>query len=190
MDIKEAIAELDPKNDAHWTEDGLPLVDEVQKIAGDFDITREQITEASPDVTRASALADVEPDEDEDGTEEQAESETPLDPLAEAKERLAEVTKVCGELRSARERIDAELKAAQAEHDRLQTYIDRTTPRDSNQENINQYLAKQHEIREARAGRAKQLRETGLTIKDLAGGAPIDQAMARKTQRGAQRPTR
>lgn len=34
MDLKDAIAKLDPANDAHWTDEGLPRLDALSSLAG------------------------------------------------------------------------------------------------------------------------------------------------------------
>ena len=56
MNIKEALAKLDPSDDAFWTGDGMPRMDVLQKLTFTPDLTRTQVTNAAPDFTRASAL--------------------------------------------------------------------------------------------------------------------------------------
>lgn len=51
MDIKTALNQLDPLDDEQWTTDGAPRVDAVAKILG-TEVTRKQITDAAPDLTR------------------------------------------------------------------------------------------------------------------------------------------
>ena len=51
MDIRGALSKLDPTNDDQWTNDGLPRVDALQAM-GLKDVTRGQITAASPNFTR------------------------------------------------------------------------------------------------------------------------------------------
>lgn len=50
--IAEALKTIDPTNDALWTEDGAPLIAEVQRITGDDTVTREQINDALPGFAR------------------------------------------------------------------------------------------------------------------------------------------
>ena len=59
MNIKEALAKLDPVDDAHWTGDGMPRMDVLQKMTLSSDLSRTQVTNAAPDFTRASALETV-----------------------------------------------------------------------------------------------------------------------------------
>ena len=53
-DIASAIALLDPADDAHWTEAGLPAVDAVKAIVG-RNVTRAEINDAAPDFMRPAA---------------------------------------------------------------------------------------------------------------------------------------
>lgn len=53
-DIATAISLLDPKDDAHWTEAGLPAVDAVKAIVG-RNVTRSEINDAAPDFMRPAA---------------------------------------------------------------------------------------------------------------------------------------
>jgi|ERR1017187_7172269 hypothetical protein len=62
--IKEILEALDHKNDALWTDDGSPLVSEIQRLANDKTITRGQISDASPGFvrkTKDSVTEDVQP---------------------------------------------------------------------------------------------------------------------------------
>lgn len=80
-EILEAVRALDPKNDEHWTADGLPRLDAVENLLGG-DVNRKAVTNAAPDFTRSVALslvdADGEPPVDEppvDGDEDETASE-------------------------------------------------------------------------------------------------------------------
>lgn len=53
--ITDALSKLDPANDNHWTQDGLPRLDTIKILAGDPGLTREAVTAAAPDFNRASA---------------------------------------------------------------------------------------------------------------------------------------
>lgn len=56
MDIRSVLNRLDPGNDDHWTNAGLPAVGAVSELAGDA-VTRQQIAEAYPGYDRAKAEA-------------------------------------------------------------------------------------------------------------------------------------
>lgn len=55
MEVKEALAKLDPTNSSHWTETGKPSLEAVKEIAGDKSITRAQLNEAAPTLTKDTA---------------------------------------------------------------------------------------------------------------------------------------
>ncbi len=71
MDIKEALSQLDPLNDDHWTSDGAPRMDAIEAIVGDKSITRKDVVNAAPDFTREKAGR---PSEDDDQSEAQENS--------------------------------------------------------------------------------------------------------------------
>lgn len=55
--ITKAVSMLELANDNHWTQEGLPRVETIRLLAADPSITRELVTAALPDVTRASLQA-------------------------------------------------------------------------------------------------------------------------------------
>lgn len=55
-DVRLALSRLDPKNDEHWTSDGVPRVDAVSTMVGRA-VTRKEIVDAAPALTRESAAA-------------------------------------------------------------------------------------------------------------------------------------
>lgn len=57
MNIAEALKELNPTNDEHWTADGLPRMDVVEGLIGDKSITRADVTNTQPDFNRAAAVS-------------------------------------------------------------------------------------------------------------------------------------
>jgi len=56
-----ALGRLDPKNDSHWTSDGLPRLDSVKLFASDPALTREAVTAAAPGFSRSSPVLPGEP---------------------------------------------------------------------------------------------------------------------------------
>lgn len=93
VDALAILQQLDPSNADHWTSDGLPRVDVVSALAGGVQVTREQITNAAPKLTRESAAAALEAASagEADGAEKTAPSADPAapwegDPEADASE--------------------------------------------------------------------------------------------------------
>lgn len=56
MDIRAALQQLDPSNDEHWTQDGLPRTDVMQKLTGRKNLTRQEITAADETFSREVAI--------------------------------------------------------------------------------------------------------------------------------------
>lgn len=76
MDLPTALQQLDAGNDDHWTADGLPRVEVVSGLIGN-DVTRKQITNAAPTLTREGLLKANEAAEAE--TEAEPEPSDPAD---------------------------------------------------------------------------------------------------------------
>ena len=90
MNIKDALATLDPADDGHWTNDGMPRMDVLQKLTKSPDLSRTEVTNAAPDFSRASVLeAEAPAPSPEDGNVE-ASPEAPEAP--EVAEASPEVT--------------------------------------------------------------------------------------------------
>lgn len=54
--LAEALTKLDPEDDSHWTQNGLPKFETVCKLYGSTDITRSDIDKAAPGLTRDTLL--------------------------------------------------------------------------------------------------------------------------------------
>lgn len=53
--IRTALSQLDPKNDEHWTQAGLPSVEAVRSLSGDDEVSRGDIQNLAPKLTREEA---------------------------------------------------------------------------------------------------------------------------------------
>jgi hypothetical protein len=56
--IKAALTALDPKNDAHWTTDGLPRLDVMKELLGE-NVTREALSSVAKGFTRTSPVIET-----------------------------------------------------------------------------------------------------------------------------------
>lgn len=74
--ILEALSQLDPLNDDHWTTDGAPRMDAIEAIVGDKSITRKDIVNAAPDFNREKASQPPEDDEQSGDQGEAQENQT------------------------------------------------------------------------------------------------------------------
>lgn len=52
MNVQDALANLDPDNDAHWTANGLPRMDVMQTLTHNEALTRQAVIDADPNFTR------------------------------------------------------------------------------------------------------------------------------------------
>ena len=53
--VREALLKLDPANDDHWTDAGLPSVEAVRELSSNKDVTRADIKALAPKLDRAEA---------------------------------------------------------------------------------------------------------------------------------------
>ncbi len=86
MDIKTALASLDPTNEEQWTNNGSPRMDVIQKLMNDDSISRKMVTDANPSFTRETATQ-----EPVDAQEAKAENDDPA--VQEAKPQEEEAIK-------------------------------------------------------------------------------------------------
>ncbi len=198
--LLDALKQLDVTNDNHWTVDGLPRLETVRILTAEPSLSREELTKAVPGFSRASALAGASMDEQKEAAQmkppapleedmpkvEQVERARPvLTLLEEEMQKLAELDGVVNEVAQAR-------AAQQAVVDKIIKENVKALSDDFATSNA-AYLASQKKQLEIRAGRIKMVRESGVNLAELnkmVSKAPIDNAMARKTQRGVLRPTR
>lgn len=73
--ILDALSQLDPLDDDHWTSDGAPRMDAIEAIVGDKSITRKDIVNAAPDFNREKAGQAPDEDEEQTGSEAQENQE-------------------------------------------------------------------------------------------------------------------
>lgn len=71
--IINALQQLDPNNDEHWTQEGLPRLDVLKQLTGIQELTRQAVTNAAPEFNRETApefFGEEEDGDEEDGDEE------------------------------------------------------------------------------------------------------------------------
>lgn len=194
--IRAALAQLDPKNDQHWTDDGLPREDVVRNLANDQTLSRRDIQLAQPGLQRnpvavsaappAGSGADAAHDPltgeglGSDPTKNTGELMTDAEVRAELERR---VTAANQELADAQQGVrDANKRVIDAQTALRDAKIDLTRefPPLSAAANVKEYLASELAQRAARAG----------VYGGQVPGSQIDAAMARSNSRGWRRPNR
>lgn len=178
MTIPQALSQLDPSNDDHWTGDGAPRVDVVQKLTGLSSLTRAQIVEAAPKFTR-----------DVPTLPERAPKPSPAKDDASETQRYVEIDAELAKLHAQKGEIENRMGELSAEQARLARFAPKPVEYDhkADQEARMVWLESQKRQRAERAHRTRALIEA--TAAGAAGPAPIDAAMARRNTRGTQRPT-
>lgn len=200
MDIREALSQLDSMNDDHWTGDNVPRLDVLSELVG-RKVTRKEVFDAAPKFSRTSMEIPTEPTADS-GAEGGGEPETGSFATMPMKEFMSLLVELAPEgLVSLRESIDeaaleldrqeAALKQARVNLKimKVQTTrrLNNIAPDFTTQQAIQHHLQTQHELRAAKVAATRELLK-GLKPSDLDPRAMIDRAMARKNQRGTQRP--
>lgn len=176
--ILEALAKLDPTNDNHWTNDGLPRIETIRMLAADQTITREAITAEAPNFSRQTAKLEttVATEQKTEETTEVVEKDYPA-MIAEGRQYLQDAI-------TARDEAQARVDHIQNKLDELISEQQAFAPTESNADAIQSYLNSQKGVLNERARRAKVLKDSGVTLEDIKAlipqAAPIDQALAKK----------
>lgn len=191
----EALAKLDPKNDNHWTEEGLPRIETMRMMAGNPALTREDIVAVDPMFNRSllitppvpAAVPAVPPAVVPDpvlvqATESTAPSKQEV-PAVSLEDQLATATAFCDELQKQKNMIDLAYADAQAKRDAINTAIDRLAPPVHKQvvAAIQEYQAAANREREVRGQKWQELKDAGIKLKDiLPQRAAIDEARRKR----------
>jgi predicted RNase H-like nuclease (RuvC/YqgF family) len=178
MDLKQAIRELDPKNDDHWTTNGAPLVALVSELVG-REITRQEIIDVAPGLTR-------------DGEVQFSENEPPPEFFKDEETVEAKVKKLDDEmLELARSigKLETKITELKAERAALTANCRREYNSEADQDRRMHHIRRQNEER-ARRHAASRAALSSINPKDLVAVSPIDSAMQRRRERGGQRPVR
>lgn len=185
MDIREALDQLDPLDDSHWTEEGHPALGAVKAILGS-EVTRKQVIDAAPDFSRDSCNL---PDPFEGMS--QIEKDEAI-ATAEFEELQAAILKKQKEISVLRDELDVLNSKAMI----MDLHLERIRrARGKTQSTaIQEYLAQVRKSRMAKAARLTAFAANGVAIKDLVASmnprSRIDQALnQRKAAPGSTRPS-
>lgn len=189
LSLEDALKALDANNDEHWTVDGAPSLNYVRELTDDTEkeITRELIIKVAPELTREALIAKADPQPAP------TQAETPADIVAKEEglhDEVASLDQEISEIDQKMAALDNKKHALMAQRQQKAAHSTEYNHRADQQRKID-YIKKQNEIRIERATRrAKFLGSAAGAVKpgDFDPRAKIDQAMARKNVRGAQRP--
>lgn len=207
MDIREALSKLDTLDNDQWTGNGDPKIDAVKELLG-RSVTRQEIVDAAPNFNRENPI--VEDSTTEDPLEDPIVDEVDRSNLeaiinAEPMETSAflvalaaipadQLEDLMQVLRDQEQRVIEYRKRVEEMALRIRqsmmytkARIQREVPDIDNQKAIRDYLDSQQRTRAAKHALTHAVLK-GIDLKQLDPRAAIDRAMARKTQRGNQRP--
>ena len=217
MNIVEALSQMDVLDDDQWTQEGSPKLEVVSELVGQK-VSRPEVISAAPKFTRQNPVLDIEKEEEPDVVQQEAEAEEVID-TGLLEEYLSDDPMLPEEfvqvflpgvpsaslqalekvIQDQQQHIEDQFKLLEELRRRVKfnlsfvrNRIRQEIPDVSNQEAIRIYI---EQSQKARARKALQIQEVlgGLKPSDLAKLDPraaIDRAFARKTSRGANRPTR
>lgn len=194
--LAQALSKLDPLNDNHWTQDGLPRLDTLKMLTGDQTLTRDAITSQFPDYKRIGAgqvvldpvviappvltppVVHVDTSKIVVEYEEPDEPEMVADPSDLEREKAYLVE------------LEREYHDAKASYETQLAVVDRLildaqndlTPSSDSQLSIRQYLNTQQLVLKERQARMTLIKESGIDLKRLATDlvAPIDRPKPRR----------
>lgn len=188
LTIAEVLAKMDPKNDAHWTNDGLPRLDILSKAVG-RDVTRDELNLSHPSFNRVSATENgsakaVELSKDGTAPSAQSTDEMPPAPPEHVESVQGDIDTREDIERARAELSDAIAKRAKldAEISRLQNIVAAIQHKAEDHgfsDTISAYKAAQNEARRSQAALIAEMRESGaLATMELAQKAimrpPVD----------------
>jgi len=154
--IHEALLKLDPKNDAHWTVDGAPKLDQL----GIDGLKRSDVIKAAPQFSRMTPkLATIAEEKAEEAKKVAAANEVrakvaqeaTTDAILVATAEYDEATEIVAEIFERMNAVQLEYKKAVAEQDIKARALDAVRGRRSSQDDIMDYIAAQNARRFAAA---------------------------------------
>jgi hypothetical protein len=173
--ILKAVDKLDVNDDNHWTTDGLPKMEVMQNLSGIKELTRAQMNEMVPNLSREAmktaqgggaplqppapkVVPDAEPAEDPTFGKTPEEISAEVDELEQEKQHLSrQASDILDEIRKLQTEYDETIRA----HDEVQKKINERTPMGTNSNAIRAYIEKSNAERHER----------------VTGAAPIDKAL-------------
>ena len=184
MDLLAVLKTLDPTNDSLWTDDGLPALDAVKAATGDSKITRSALNKVALGLTRDNVATYEPPTKAE---ESEVSSDTVVEAPIVTTVALGEVPALQAQIEAVREEINATLK----QRNDLTAKLDDLTVKLQDLEkkipiaeieaeleraNMESYLKRAKEEREARGEILRKLKETGLSldqVKEIVNGKKV-----------------
>jgi hypothetical protein len=186
LNLKDAMLKLDPSNDKHWTDDGLPRLETLSVLIGDPTLTREKINSESAIFCRSNLSFEVleKAPEKFEGLPELEKSEIIEDSKEVSdEEKLHSLKLQLDSLYKERDLLSKKISNLELDADKLLTKIDSKISKNSGGSTVQDYLASQRKVLETRASVQALVIESGVNLAELQKAispAPIDAARKRR----------
>jgi len=167
----ETLRQLDPANNAHWTQNGLPRLDVLSASIGS-DVSRNDVAAAAPNFRRDNLELPPPPAPEPEAPTHPDMAEDVAKNRALIEQQLAGLRVQIENCRSDIERIKHRQSEFRDEEIRLATLLKEKYPEVSPGERMKRHVQRQHEIRVAAA---QEARRSGQKV---VAPSPLDQALA------------
>lgn len=169
--IVEALRQLDPANDTHWNDSGLPSLDEMSKLLGRR-VQRSELNATAPELTRDTFAAWLEGSEDalNGGGDDDAEAATAYADSEAEEEEKARYDELIAQGERELAALDKKLVAAQQARNAKSDEIDRIRA-EKTERFPPRTAAQAMKDHIARLAEHRANREQGVTL------SPVDQAL-------------
>ena len=160
MTIEDALLQLDPNDDSHWTTDGLPKVDIIAELTGNKDVSRADITAVDATFNRKSLLPKEQSNE--------APQEPPIVPPDEATQKdldtkIETLKSEVEKLQAQREILNKQIHSKTLELDTLYLKRDVEQPAVAAATAIQTFIEGQIQARAAKVGTVAGIVEKALS---------------------------
>ena len=177
VDLLSVLKSLDPFDETVWTDDGLPALDAVKALAGNPELTREDINKVALGLLRDNVATYTAPPKASKKQKEVVEEIVPQAPLATAVTPADDQDALQVELQAAHEElqvllaqkqaIEAQILDLDSRHKALERQVVHKSDSEENALVIAEYVASAQRERDLKAEKIKQLEESGLSMKEI-----------------------
>lgn len=204
VSLEQALTQLDPKNEDHWTADGAPRMDVLQELTGDPVLTRAKVNQVAANFSRENPTLALGDDPKPSGetargtdanpnpVEEEQEEIQETDPGAETADTDAERAEIDGlgdelaemnaELADAEEQLNKMRRAVEQKRAQRDVLVERRENRldpQGDQKDRMAFIKRQQALRAERAGDENLAKQLALQARGIA-ASPLDRAMAER----------
>lgn len=177
--IVQAVANLDPLNDQHWTEDGRPSAAAVALAIGDEKVNDAYVVWACPDARRGAAAPVQTLEPILEAAQETAPVQTVVIDILPTADEIADVAAQVAAANAQLAQAQAAALALREKQDALMEKV----PVETHTEQVQTYLQRQKQLAEERVSKIEFVKQNkGLLADLLRTKSPLDAALASRTR--------